>query len=173
VAGAAVVAILDPHKTLGIDAATFGMSALIVLIRVRARPAPGREGAVRPFSVVRISRRYPDRLRQPYAAFRLAGGLLHSPVRPGCAVCALASRKTLTVGLLMAAIPLGMVIGPSCSAGPPAPSARIRMMGRLAVLSCAPLIGSACSPPLWVVLLLWTLAGADGACQLAAAAAFV
>ena len=27
VAGAAVVAVLDPHKTLGIDAVTFGLSA--------------------------------------------------------------------------------------------------------------------------------------------------
>jgi hypothetical protein len=44
------------------------------------------------------------------------------------------------------------------------------MMGWLAVLSCAPLIGSAWSPPLWGVL---TLAGAGGAYQLAAAAAFV
>jgi len=41
------------------------------------------------------------------------------------------------------------------------------------VLSCAPLIGSAWSPPLWAVLALWTLAGAGGAYQLAAAAAFV
>ena len=47
------------------------------------------------------------------------------------------------------------------------------MMGWLAVLSCAPLIGSAWSPPLWAVLVLWTLAGAGGAYQLAAAAAFV
>jgi hypothetical protein len=37
------------------------------------------------------------------------------------------------------------------------------MMGWLAVLSCAPLTGSAWSPPLWVVLTLWTLAGAGGA----------
>jgi hypothetical protein len=47
VAGAAVVAILDPHKTLGIDAAAFGVSALIVLIGVRARPAPERDGSGR------------------------------------------------------------------------------------------------------------------------------
>jgi len=31
VAGAAVVAVLDPHKTLGIDAVTFGLSAVILL----------------------------------------------------------------------------------------------------------------------------------------------
>ena len=47
VAGAAVVAVLDPHKTLGIDAVTFGLSALILLTGVRSRPAPGRAGAAR------------------------------------------------------------------------------------------------------------------------------
>jgi MFS family permease len=78
--------------------------------------------------------------------------------------------NTLTVGLLMAAVPLGMVIGAFLLGRVTAPSARIRMMGWLAVLSCAPLIGSAWNRPL---LALWTLAGAGGAYQLAAAAAFV
>ena len=63
-----------------------------------------------------------------------------------------------------------MVIGAFVISRIAAPSARIRMMGWLAVLSCAPLIGSAWSPPLWAVLALWTLAGAGGAYQLAAAA---
>src|SRR5690242_12035828 len=45
VAGAAVVAVLDPHNTLGIDAVTFGLSALILLTGARSRPAPGRVGA--------------------------------------------------------------------------------------------------------------------------------
>ena len=79
----------------------------------------------------------------------------------------------LTVGLLMAAVPLGMVIGAFLLGRVTAPSARIRLMGWLAVLSCAPLIGSAWNPPLWAVLALWMLAGAGGAYQLAAAAAFV
>ena len=50
VAGAAVVAVLDPHKTLGIDAATFGLSALIVLIGVRvpADSRPRRSGGTFP-----------------------------------------------------------------------------------------------------------------------------
>ena len=51
--------------------------------------------------------------------------------------------NTLTVGLLMAAVPLGTVIGAFLLGRATAPSARIRMMGWLAVLSCAPLIGSA------------------------------
>ena len=51
-------------------------------------------------------------------------------------------------------------------------AARAKMMGWLAVLSCAPLIGSAWDPPLWAILPLW-VAGVGGACQLAAASAFV
>ena len=66
-----------------------------------------------------------------------------------------------------------MVIGAIRLGRVAAPSARIRMMGWLAVLPCASLIGSAWDPPLWAVLSLWVLAGADGAHQLAAAAAFV
>jgi hypothetical protein len=47
--------------------------------------------------------------------------------------------STLTVGLLMAAMPLGMVIGALLLGRVAAPSARIRIMGWLTVLSCAPL----------------------------------
>ncbi len=72
--------------------------------------------------------------------------------------------STLTVGLLMAiTMLLGMVIGAFLLGRVAAPSARIRMMGWLAVLSCAPLIGSARGPPLWAVLPLWVLAGGGGA----------
>ena len=69
----------------------------------------------------------------------------------------------------MAAMPFGMVIGAFLLSRIATPSTRMRMMGWLAILSCVPLIGSAADPPLWCVLLLWTLAGAGGAYQLAAA----
>ena len=59
VAGAAVVAVLDPHKTLGIDAVTFGLSALILLTGVRSRPAPARPG----LAVVRVGGRPAARWR--------------------------------------------------------------------------------------------------------------
>jgi MFS family permease len=80
---------------------------------------------------------------------------------------------TFTVGLLMAAMPLGMVAGAFLLGRAAAPSSRMRIMGWLAIGSCTPLIGSAWNPPLWAVLLLWMLAGAGGAYQLAAAVGFV
>ncbi len=45
VAGAAVVAVVDPYRTLGLDAVSFGISALIVVTGVRPRPLPRREAA--------------------------------------------------------------------------------------------------------------------------------
>ena len=79
----------------------------------------------------------------------------------------------MTVGLLTAAMPFGMVVGAFALSKTAAPSTRMRIMGWLAILSCVPLIGSAADPPLWCVLLLWTLAGAGSVYQLPAAAAFV
>ena len=78
-----------------------------------------------------------------------------------------------TIGLLMAAMPAGTVIGGFVIGRLLRPSDRLRPMGWLAMLSCAPLIFSLAHPPLPVLILLWVLAGAGGAYQLAAAAAFV
>jgi len=147
VAGAAVVAILDPHNTLGIDAATFGMSALIVLFVVRARPSPGREGAARPslWSVsadgIRIV--FGSRMLLTLLLFGWLAGFYIVPEGLAAPYARSLHGSTLTVGLLMAAMPLGMVIGAFLLGRVAAPSERIRMMGWLAVLSCAPLIGSA------------------------------
>ncbi len=177
VAGAAVVALLDPYRTLGIDAATFGISALIVLAGVKARPSPGREGTGRPslWSVsadgIRIV--FGNRILLTLLLFGWLAGFYIVPEGLAAPYARSLHGGTLTVGLLMAAMPLGMVTGAFLLGKAAAPSARIKMMGWLAVLSCAPLIGSAWSPPLWTVLALWILAGAGGAYQLAAAAAFV
>jgi MFS family permease len=79
----------------------------------------------------------------------------------------------LTVGMLMAAMPAGMVVGAYVIGRMARPTTRLRILGWLAMLSCAPLIVSLVHPPLWAVLVLWTVAGAGGSYHLAAAAAFV
>ena len=170
VAGAAVVAVLDPHKTLGIDAVTFGLSALILLTGVRSRPARASLWSVSADGVRIV---FGNRVLLTLLLFGWLAGFYIVPEGLAAPYARSLHGNALTVGLLMAAVPLGMVIGAFLLGRVAAPSARIRMMGWLAVLSCAPLIGSAWSPPLWAVLTLWTLAGAGGAYQLAAAAAFV
>ncbi|MDQ2813263.1 MAG: MFS transporter [Actinomycetota bacterium] len=177
VAGAAVVGVLRPNLTLGVDAVSFGISALIVLIWVKVRPSPRGEGAARPslWSVSAAGFRivFGNRVLLTLLLFGWLAGFYIVPEGLAAPYARSLHGGPLTVGLLMAAMPVGMVVGAFLLSRVAAPSSRIKMMGWLAVLSCAPLIGCAWSPPLWTVLLLWALAGAGGAYQLAAASAFV
>ncbi len=81
--------------------------------------------------------------------------------------------STFDVGLLMAAMPVGTVIGAFTVGRLVAPSTRLRLMGWMAMLSCAPLIGSAGAPAAVGGARALAVAGLGGAYQLAAAAAFV
>jgi MFS family permease len=177
VAGAAVVAVVDPYRTLGLDAVSFGISALIVTAGVRARPLPDRDQAARPslwaVSADGIRIVFGSRTLLTLLLFGWLAGFYIVPEGLAAPYAHSLHGSTLTVGLLMAAMPSGMVVGAFLLGRIATPSTRMRMMGWLAILSCIPLIGSAWSPPLWAVLLLWALAGAGGAYQLAAAAAFV
>ncbi len=77
------------------------------------------------------------------------------------------------MGLLMAAPPTGTVLGALAFSRLVTPSNRIRAMGWLAMMSCAPLIVAAVRPGLHITLLLWFLSGVGIAYQLAANAVFV
>lgn len=177
VAGAAVVAVLNPYRTLAIDAASFAISAVLVTGWVKRRRSPHREPGKRP-SLWAVSQ---DGLKMVFGnpvlrTLLLFGWLAGFYIVPEGLAAPYAHSlhgSTLTVGLLMASMPLGTVIGAFAFGRLVAPSDRMRMMGWLAMISCAPLIGSAFNPPLWAVLTLWVVAGAGGAYQLAAAAAFV
>jgi MFS family permease len=177
VAGAAVVAVVDPYWTLSLDAVSFGISAFIVTVGVRARPLPDRDQERRPslwaVSADGIRIVFGSRTLLTLLLFGWLAGFYIVPEGLAAPYAHSLHGSTLTVGLLMAAMPAGMVVGAFLLGRMATPSTRMRMMGWLAILSCIPLIGSAWSPPLWAVLLLWALAGAGGAYQLAAAAAFV
>jgi hypothetical protein len=146
VAGAAVVAVVDPYRTLGLDAVTFGVSALIVAVWVKARPLPRREEAARPslwaVSADGIRIVFGNRKLPTLLLFGWLAGFYIVPERLAAQYAHSLHGSTLTVGLLMATMPFGMVGGALLGrfAGS---SERMRMMGWLAVLSCLPLIGSA------------------------------
>lgn len=179
-AGGAVIATMGPYRALAMNAATFLASALFLVTGVRRRPAPGRDGAeAGMWTMTRAGARLvfgdrelrtlvlfawlcafyvlPEGIAAPYAA-RLDDGTLPVPV---------------ITGLLMAAMPTGTVIGAFLFSRFVTPERRLRLMGWMAMLSCAPLIVTATRPPLAVVLVAWVLSGVGGAYQLAANAAFV
>ncbi|WP_236050401.1 MFS transporter [Nonomuraea cypriaca] len=179
-AGGAAIATMGPYRALALDAATFLASALILISGVRRRPATDHAGAKPSMwamtragaGLVFGSRKLrtlvlfawlcgfyilPEGIAVPYAA-KLYTGTLPIPV---------------ITGLLMAAMPTGTVVGAFLFSRFVAPPRRLRLMGWLAMLSCAPLIVTAVQPPLAVVLGAWFLSGVGGAYQLAANAAFV
>jgi len=177
VAGAAVVAVLKPDRTLAIDALSFALSALIVTGWVKHRPSPRREPGKRP-SLWAVSRDgltmvFGHPVLRTLVLFGWLAGFCIVPEGLAAPYAQSLHGTALTVGLLMAAMPLGTVAGAFAYSRLVPPSGRIRTMGWLAMASCAPLIGSAFRPPLWAVLTLWALAGAGGAYQLVASAAFV
>jgi len=177
--GGGLAAVLGSSMTLGIDAATFVASALLLQLGLAHRPAPSdpKEGTGRPSA-----------LRSALAGSRLIGGdarlraLLgyawlcgFSVVPEGLAApyAAAEGAGAGTVGLLMAAQPTGAVLGAVLLARFVAPARRLRLMGPLAVLSCAPLLGCALRPGIPITLALLAVSGLGTAFQLAANAAFV
>ncbi|MEU0485688.1 MFS transporter [Streptosporangium sp. NPDC006013] len=172
---------MGPYRALALDAATYLASALIIVSGVRRRPAPISADESRPsmWTMTRAGARLvfgdprlrtlvlfawlcgfyvlPEGIAAPYA-----GELTGNP-----------RQLSLVTGLLMGAMPTGTVVGAFLFSRYVSPSNRLRSMGWMAMLTCAPLILCAAQPPLPVVLLLWFVSGLGGAYQLAANAAFV
>lgn len=176
-AGAAVVAILNPYRTLGIDAASFGISAIIAWLMLKGRPAPSREPGVK-VSVWSVSRDgvrlvFGDPSLRTLLLFGWLAGFYIVPEGLAAPYAEKLGDGTYTVGLLMAAMPLGTVVGVVLLNRFVTPDTQVRMMGWLAMGACAPLIGCAWNPPLWVVLSLLVIAGLGGSFQMAAVPAFV
>jgi MFS family permease len=177
VAGAAFVAALNPNRTLALDALSFLLSALIVAVWVKHRRAPHRTHQRRP-SLWGITRDgavlvFRNPLLRSLVLFGWLAGFYVLPEGLAVPYAHALHGSTFDVGLLMAAMPVGTVIGAFTLIRLVAPANRLRLMGWMAMLSCAPLIVSAVHPPLEVVLAAWMLSGIGGAYQITAAAAFV
>lgn len=182
--GGALVALIGTSGALVVNAATFGVSAAL-LMRLRHRPAavPDPDGA----SLGSL-------LRLRGAREGLREGLLLVSGHPAlrrltllawlCAFYAVpealavpyahqAGEGSTVAGLLLAANPAGAVIGSVCLGRFVAPARRMRLMGPLAVLSCAPLVACVTTPAWWVAGLLWFVSGLGSSYNLPANAAFV
>ncbi|MEO3786949.1 MFS transporter [Actinocorallia sp. B10E7] len=175
VAGGALVAVVGTREALALNALTFLLSAL-VLTGIRRRPAPERaherlrlwrgtkEGAVLVFG---------DPGLRSLVGFAWLCSFYTIPEGLAAPYAATYGKDALYVGVLMAAMPTGMVVGSFVFSRFVRPSSRIRAMGWMSMLSCAPLVGCALAPPFEVTVLLWALAGCGSAYQLAANTAFV
>lgn len=177
VAGGAIVASIGTHLALAADAVTFILSAGLLVLWVRHRPATrDRAGShISLWSSTKDGIRlvFGDPTLRPLVLFAWLCLFVIAPEGLAAPYAASLHGGGLVVGMLMAAAPTGMAIGGIVFTRLVTPPRRIMVMGWMAMLSFAPLIGCAVKPPLVIVLVLWFVCGVGSSYQLAANAAFV
>jgi MFS family permease len=189
--GGVLVAAISPGLALLVDAATFALSAALVRIGVgdRPRPAgPGRPGeggsegeggsGGGPRGIRGVLAGVADIVADPQRrALVLLAWLVGCYVVPEALAAPYAQQigaGTAAVGLLMAADPLGSVLGAWLFVRFVPGRLRARLIGVLAVGAGLPLLGTAAQPSVPVTLVLWGLSGmASTAYLLQAQASFV
>jgi MFS family permease len=174
VAGGVIVAVLHTSAALLIDAGTFAVSALLLSVAVRSRPAAGR--------------RRQSRLAEMMAGLRLvfADGRLRALMLLGWLCAFYTVPEALAVpyaahlnygsaaaGLIFAAGPLGSAVGMLIFSRFVRPHHRLRWMGPMAVAACLILATCLAHPNLVLLLVIVTASGLLAAYQIAANAAFV
>jgi MFS family permease len=178
--GGVIVAALGTRAALGADAATFAVSALLLSLWVRKRPAAAGHRAGQ------VSSHWADtaagvRLVFGDATLRtlvLFGWLVTFYIVPMALAAPYAARfrglpLAVGTGLMFAALPLGTAVGTFVLGRLVRPARRQRWMGAMAVGSCAVLMLCWARPSFAAALTIFAVAGLFAGYQIAANAAFV
>jgi MFS family permease len=181
VAGGTITGFLGTRTSLVTDAATFAVSAVIVRVWVRFRPAPaavpaksGARGNARSAGVISGARLVFSNpaLRTPML-FGWLAAFYNAPEGVVTPLARTLGGGAIAVGVILAAEAIGETVGAILFSRFVAPSSRLRLMGPLAIAACASLVLLALRPPLSVALLTLVVSGMCAAYQIAANAAFV
>lgn len=164
-----LVAAVGPSAALLLDAATFALAALLVRGQVRGRPAAGGQRTHWAAGIRFVWSR--PRLRVLLGLSWLVG-LAVVPEGLAAPLAAELHAPPGAVGWLLAADPLGYVLGTFLLSRFVPTALRLRWLGGLATASVAMLLPFALHPDLPAALLLLALAGMAGAYQVTVAASF-
>ncbi|TQS41944.1 MFS transporter [Cryptosporangium phraense] len=152
-----LLAAASPSVALGADAATFGLSALILRLGLTDRPKP--RPTTRASGNAAIAHVFADPRRRVLLLLAWNVGWFVVPEALAAPYAAALGSGPAAVGLLMAADPLGSVLGAwALVRFVPAP-VRDRLIGPLAVAAGVPLILCLVAPGLPATLALWALSG--------------
>lgn len=160
--GGSALLVMSSHAALGLNACTFLISALLIRLGVRARPAAistqTARKAPRPRSAIRVlaSGGRPAVL----LGVMWLAGLTVAPEGVAAPYAAGLGGSALAVGLMLAADPLGSAVGAWVAGHWHSPSARTKAMIPLAVVSGLVLVPCAARPDLIPSFGLWAICGA-------------
>ncbi|WP_370934584.1 MFS transporter [Amycolatopsis sp. cg13] len=156
--GGVLVPAFGASTALAVNGGTFLLSAVVVLLGVRVRPAASRNPDASEVAPAMASRRVGSQLVAPVILISMVG-LLVVPEGIAAPFAGAIGAASFAVGLLMAADPVGSVIGgwwaarSSSVASPPSVIVP-------AVAAGMPLVASAAVPSLPVAAVLWAVSGA-------------
>jgi predicted MFS family arabinose efflux permease len=172
-AGGALVHLIGARQSLLVDALTFLLSAALVRFGVRVHRALSTVMQLgnsweRMKSGARVVFGDP-RLR----GLVLLGWLATFWVVPEGLAAPYAGGDSTAIGLLLAAQPVGSVLGGLVLSRMVAPTTRLELMGWLAVISCLPLLLFVMTPPVPVAVALLVVSGIGTTYNLPANAAFM
>ena len=162
-----VVHALGSRTSLGVDAATFVFSFLVLAALVRRRPAPMAEAGQRSrglFSDFTDGWRavFDDPARRILVLLAWGGAIvIIGPEAVALAYARSDGAGATAGGALMAALPAGAAVG-SYLVSRMEPHRQLRAIVPLVTLACLPLLATCWAPPWWVAMPLWF---ASGLCQ--------
>jgi MFS family permease len=163
--GGVLLGLLGPRAALGIDAATFALSA--TMVRLGTRPHRPLPDPVEPGSPSRtrasvrggVALVWRDPRLRTLAALIWLYGFYVAPDGVAAPYATQFGAGTVAVGLLMAADPVGAGIGAVVFSRFVRPARRPRLIGPLAISAGVPLVLTALHPSLPTVIVLWALSG--------------
>lgn len=167
--GGLLVVGIGTSAALAIDAVTFAVSALVLARWVRNRPAAGGK-EIGWFGAARWV--LGDRRMRVLLTLSWLVGLAVVPEGLAAPLAHELGGSDAAVGWLLAADPLGYVVGAFLLSRYVSGETRRRLIGVLTVASLAVLVGFALHPNLYIALVLLALAGAVGAYQITVAATY-
>lgn len=173
-AGGLIVAVIGSRSALAVDAVSFAVSADIIRVGIRARPAAAADGR-------RAPGRWWDGARSVFAQRELRlllglawlVGLLIVPEGLAAPYAASAHGGPTAVGVLLAAGPAGVLVGSLIFTRFVSDTTRAALLGPLAVAAGLPLVACVLGPNLLVTWVLWALSGLCLAYQVQVVTEFV
>src|SRR4051812_26942593 len=163
--GGLVIALIGARAGLALDAATFAVSAVLIMLAVKARPAadPGTHDSAGPGMLRNLTAGlrliFTDPRLRTLLGLSWLAGLYVVPEGVAAPYASGIDGGPVAVGLLMAATPAGTAVGTYLWVRFVPAGVRSRWMGPMAAAVGVPLVVCAAHPNLIASLVLWTLAG--------------
>lgn len=173
--GGLTVALVGARPALGVDAATFIASGVLIQAGLRARPAAASSNRPNGLSLLISGTRlvFSDKALRTLMLIGWLAAFYEIPSGIAAPYTAALRGGAIATGLLIASAQIGGVFFAPFFTKKVGPLRRLRWMGPMAALACGTLVVTAARPTLIGSMVVFAISGSFGIYQIAANTAFV